>query len=361
MPSMCIWMHRASLAGSRYGTVYLSGDNLVSGTVEINAKPEKTVISTDSIVRFGDLPLLEITKKASVTVQSGKIASMTVASGAKGSVITLSNDVEVDNLTVNAAVSFRGKGEIASAVNNVSGVTYETRPNKVTGKDSSSGSSGETDPDGYFSPSLISPSKSETGVSIGTDIVLAFGRTVYDADGDNLTESYIRRNFELHRSSATGTEISFDVSMSSAHRQITLVPDEKLDYGTRYYVVAKAGVLTDTNGDKNSAISTYFTTVSSGSFSSDTSSKITFSPKNGASDVSTSGKMTITFSSAVYDLDGDHADLLISLPSGDRASRKEHERNDRADLGHHQLDTQGVDRNTGRGLEYQHALLFNRG
>lgn len=295
----------ASLAGSRYGTVDLSGDNLVSGTVEINAKPEKTVISTDSIVRFGDLPFLEIAKKASVTVQSGKIASMTVSSGAKGSVITLSNDVEVDNLTVNAAVSFRGKGEIANAVNNVSGVTYETRPNKLTGKDFSSDSSGETDPDGYFSPSMVSPSKSATGVSISTDIVLAFGRTVYDADGDNLTESYIRRNFELHRSSATGTEISFDVSMSSAHRQITLVPDEKLDYGTRYYVVAKAGVLTDTNGNKNSAISTYFTTVSSGSSSSDTSSKITFSPKNGASDVSTSGKMTITFSSAVYDLDGD--------------------------------------------------------
>lgn len=295
----------ASLAGSRYGTVYLSGDNLVSGTVEISAKPEKTVISADAIVRFGNLPFLEIDKKASVTVQSGKIASMTVSSGAKGSVITLSNDVEVDNLTVNAAVSFRGKGEIANAVNNVSGVTYETRPNQLTGKDSSSDASGETDPDGYFSPSMVSPSKSATGVSISTDIVLAFGRTVYDADGDNLTSSYIRRNFELHRSSATGTEISFDVSMSSAHRQITLVPDETLDYGTRYYVVAKAGVLTDTNGNKNSAISTYFTTVSSGSSSSDTSSTITFSPKNGASDVSTSGKMTITFSSAVYDLDGD--------------------------------------------------------
>lgn len=295
----------ASLAGSRYGTVYLSGDNLVSGTVEISAKPEKTVISADAIVRFGNLPFLEIDKKASVTVQSGKIASMTVSSGANGSVITLSNDVEVDNLTVNAAVSFRGKGEIANAVNNVSGVTYETRPNKLTGKDSSSDDSGETDPDGYFSPSMVSPSKSATGVAISTDIVLAFGRTVYDADGDNLTSSYIRRNFELHRSSATGTEISFDVSMSSAHRQITLVPDETLDYGTRYYVVAKAGVLTDTNGNKNSAISTYFTTVSSGSSSSDTSSKITFSPKNGASDVSTAGKMTITFSSAVYDLDGD--------------------------------------------------------
>lgn len=289
----------ATLSGSDYGTVYLTGEKLISGTVEISAKPEKVVVSASSIVRFDDLPALEIAKKVSTTVQSGNITSMSVASDAAGSVITLANDVYVKDLTVNGAVSFMGSGEIEHARNNVSGVSYETEPNKTSGKDSSSSSDDEN---GSFSPTSLSPSKSATGVSVGTNIILSFNRTLYNDDGDSLTASYVMKNVELRRSSTTGTKIDFDVSLSSARRQITLIPDEDLDSGTRYYVIMKSGVLTDADGNENTSLSYSFTTASSSS--SDSSSKITFSPKDRATGVSTSANLTITFASAVTDIDG---------------------------------------------------------
>ncbi len=294
----------ATLSGSSYGTVYLSGSNLISGTVDISAKPEKVVVSANSILRFEKLPELEIAKKVSTTVQSGTISSMTVSSAAAGSVITLSDDVYVEDLTVNGSASFMGNGEIENAKNNVSGVSYENKPNKVTGKDSASGSD-DSNTDGDFSPTSLSPAKSATGVSVGTNIVLAFGRTLYNDNGGTLTTAYVEKNFEIRRSSTSGTKIDFSASLSTARRQITLKPDSSLDYGTRYYVVAKSGVLTDASENESAAISYSFTTASSSSSDSSSSSKITFSPKNGATDVSADDKLTITFSSAVTDLYGD--------------------------------------------------------
>ncbi|MGN1121364.1 MAG: Ig-like domain-containing protein, partial [Eubacteriales bacterium] len=283
----------AVLNGNGYGTVYLTGEELVGGTVELSGGVSRVVVMANAVLKAGELPQLEVAKKTSLTVQSGDIDSLQVSSGASGSMITLAGGVYVDALTANAACSFMGKGTILSAKNNVSGVTYETKPKQLTGTDSGSTSDPET---GAFSPETLSPAASATGVSVSTGIVLSFDRSIYDKNGNTLTASDLTDYIQLRRSSSTGAAVDFSVTVSGTRSRLTLTPEDDLSAGTRYYVHLDEGAITDANGNPNAALTYYFTTSSSGTSSSQ---KITFSPANAATGVSCSGTLKITFSSAV--------------------------------------------------------------
>ena len=293
----------ATLSGTGYGSVYLNGDDLISGTVYINDPVEKVVVSASAIIRANEISQFNITDKTTVTLQTGNVENMSVLSGSAGSVITLASNVAVENLSVSSACSFMGAGKITNAHNNVSGVTYETKPEKLTGTGTDDDDDDETAADGYFTTSSVYPDKKAVSVSLSSNIVLSFDRAVYDEDGNNITASYIEDCFEIRRSRATGTKVSFSANVTATKTRITLKPDDDLSYDTRYYVVADAGVLTDKDGNKLAALSYYFNTRESSSSSS--SGTITFSPDNGDDDVDTDDTLKITFSKAIRDSDGD--------------------------------------------------------
>lgn len=84
-----------------------------------------------------------------------------------------------------------GAGKITNAHNNVSGVTYETKPEKLTGTGTDDDDDDETVADGYFTTSSVYPDKKAVSVSLSSNIVLSFDRAVYDEDGNDITASYI--------------------------------------------------------------------------------------------------------------------------------------------------------------------------
>ena len=291
----------AVLAGDGYENVYLNGSSLSSGTVDFRADAEKVYISTDAVVRAKELSDVTVDKKASVLLQSGSVEKLSVTSDAAKSVITLASGVTVEDLTINAVCSFMGGGRIRKARSTVSGVTYETEPENQTGV-----VDGNTDRDGSFEPSAFSPENGTTKVAVSSSISISFNRMLYDDDGDSLTNSYLQNCFELRRGSSNGTKEDFTATLSGT-RRVLIRPDDNLSGSTRYYVIVKPGVFTDADGNTNARFSFYFNTASSSSSdssSSQTAGSITFSPKSGATDVSTSDSLKITFSTAVYNSDG---------------------------------------------------------
>ncbi len=300
----------ATLAGDGFGTIYLLGGNMLTGTVEIVDEPNKVIVSASSIISCDNLPNVEFTQKGSYTFQRGTIENMTLSAGAAGSVVTLAADVTVENLTVSGAASFMGSGTIEKADNKVSGVTYETKPKKQTGTTSGTASDDKEEKTDGFMPNSYSPSKNATNVSISADIILYYSTALYDKDGDTVTKAYLEKNVELHRASASGKEVDFDVAVNSTNRRITLVPTDNLDNGVKYYVVIPAGTFTDSEGNPSGTVSYSFTTMKSSSSSNSSNSStsdadITYTPKNKATGVSVSDSLKIVFDSAIKDTDGD--------------------------------------------------------
>lgn len=301
----------ARLAGDGFGTVYVLGDDMLSGTVEFDTEPETVMLSASSIISSKKLPKVVISQKGSYTFQRGAVEELSVSAVAAGSVITLSGSANVDEATVEGAVSFMGSGTIALANNRVSGVTYETKPQKQTGQtvgndDTESGPSTGAS----FQPNSVLPSKNATNVAVSSDIELYYSLPLTDSDGDTVTSSYLKKNIEIHRGTASGAEIDFDAALNSTRRRITLVPNDNLDYGTKYYVVIAKGAFTDPDGNSSGAVSYYFTTKKSSSTGSSTgstgttSADITYTPKNAATDVSVTDSFKITFDKTIKDLDG---------------------------------------------------------
>ncbi len=298
----------ARLVGDGFGTVYLLGDDMLSGTVEFDAEPETVMLSASSIISCKNLPKVVIAQKGSYTFQRGVIEELSVSATAAGSVITLSGSAGVDEATVEGAVSFMGSGTIALANNRVSGVTYETKPQKQTGQNAENDESGSST-GASFQPNSFSPSKNATNVAVSSDIELYYSIPLTDNDGDTITSTYLKKNIEIHRGSVSGTEIDFDAELNSTRRRITLVPNDNLNYGTKYYVVISKGTFTDPDGNSSGAVSYYFTTKTSGGSTTNstgtTSADITYTPKNASTGVSVTDSFKITFDKTIKDLDGD--------------------------------------------------------
>lgn len=291
----------ARLTGNVFASVALSGD-LSSDTVYLKGTFADVTVDCDTTINADTVTKLTVEKKVNLVLQSGTYSNLTVDSKAKGSTINLAKKAVVENATNNGAVTYIGSGTIEKANNAVTGVVFDgVTVNSTTGKDSDKGSSSSSDSE-FFDGITISPTKSKTGVAISSNVTITFSEKVYDTKGNTIDADYVEDNFELRKSSATGTKVAFEATVTSSKR-VVIDPSTNLKNGTKYYVVIPKGVLKNSDGDKNDdEYVSYFTTVTSSSDSSDDDDddvKITFSPDSGDK-VSVDTTIKITFSEKVY-------------------------------------------------------------
>lgn len=303
----------ATLSGDVFTNVNLYGDDLSSDTVYLKGNFENVYINCDATVNADSVSLLTLTKKTNFVLQSGEVGILTVESGAKGSTINLSKKTTVEKAINNAAVTYIGSGTVNVAQNNVTGVVFNgVTVKSTTGKkpDSSDNDDDNASTDSEFYDGLtVSPTKSKTNVSVSTNITIKFPDKVYNKSGKTLDGEYVEDNFEVRKSSTTGTKVAFEASVTSS-KNILIKPTASLKNNTKYYVIIPKGVLKNADGEKNDAdYVTYFTTVKSSSSDddddNDTSSdvKVTFTPDSGDK-ASTDTTIKITFSQKLYRTSG---------------------------------------------------------
>ena len=301
----------ASVSGEGAGNIILQGSGLASETTEILASADKVYVYSDAVIKAGALDKLEVKDSASLIIQSGSVKNMEIDAKAAGSVVTLSEGVKVENLTVSGACSFMGKGKIVNANNKVSGVTYATDPEKITGIPESDGSSeGGDDKEevkGTLVPLSVSPKNGEADIPVSAVISVSFNSALYDANGNSVTNSYIEQTVEVRKSSSGGTKIYFEADLTSSKR-FEIDPDGALDDGIKYYVIIPAGTFKDADGNTNAKLTYYFITRDDSYYDDDytgstgtstVSGSISFSPSSGKEDVDIDDDIKITFPSAI--------------------------------------------------------------
>ena len=282
------------LRGSGFGSINLSGEELYAGSVAIIGDCDTVYVNESAIIKasLGQIKNMNVTEKVNLVIQSGSIENLVVDAAAAGSTITLSQNTTVLNATVNAAVSFLGLGQIDSAYNAVTGITYETKPGTVSGKSS-------TDKNNESLSVTVTPANGKTGVSELSTVILKFDDKVYDDSGEELTSTYLKNHIKIRKGSKTGTSITFTTVVSTAGNTITLTPSSYLVEDQTYYVVIDEDTFYDEDGKTNKEISSYFKVGST-----DSDATITFSPKSGATGVDQDTEIKITFSSSITRANG---------------------------------------------------------
>lgn len=286
--------YAADISGDNIEKVTLCGDDLLSGTVELSGEIDQVVVQKDTVLKIYDsAEKVTVEDTVNLIIQSAEIKEFVVNSAAKDSTITLSNGVQIQNAQVNAAVSFIGKGKIIRANNAVTGISYETKPVTVTGK----ASIGDGKEGGLDNPE-ITPKNAATDVEKDSNITISFDEQLYNANSRAITPDYIKDILLVTKSSTSGTEVDFTVTISSGKR-IVINPVESLSEKTKYYVTIPENKLYNEDGDSNALIRTYFTTEDSGVISG-----IKFAPANNATDVDIDTNITLTFDEAMYRASG---------------------------------------------------------
>lgn len=287
----------AEINGGEIKDVVLEGAALISGITEIQADIETLDINSSAVLKAQKVGSVNVGQKGSVTLQGMTIENMSVLSGAAGSVITLAENVKVNELTVNAAVSFMGTGKIEKANNKVSGVSYETKPEVLSGIEPSEEGEEPVAP-GTFKPVSISPANGTTGVLVTANLAVYFEDDVYTASGASVTSSYLEDCFEIRKGTTSGTKVEFIPTVSST-KKFSIYPTSDFAYGTKYYLVVKEGMFRDADGNVNAKATYSFTTEA------EETADITFSPASGKTGVDCAGALKITFSGAIVDKNGD--------------------------------------------------------
>ena len=223
---------------------------------------------------------------------SGIIKALNVKG--KNADIELDKKSTVTTATADAQCDFTGEGTISTLVANASGITYETKPNKITGN-------GVTKSDTSSALEYsITPKNGATDVDVDTSIKITFSNPVTKYNGDAVTSTNLTSLISLKKSKSSGTSVTFKASINSKGTVITITPKSSFDEDTKYYVVIDKNTFKDSNGNGNAAVSSYFTTEDETS-----TGDIKFTPKNGATGVDTDVEPTIKFSTAITDYDGD--------------------------------------------------------
>ncbi len=141
----------------------------------------------------------------------------------------------------------------------------------------------------------FTPADEETDVEVDSNIKVYFEENVYQANGSELTATYVANNvFELLEGDEDGEPVSFAVTFSSDKRTITLNPYEDLEGDTTYTIVLVAGSLVNDDDVENGKVVSTFTTEAS----ADT--KIVSTPEDKATGVSVSTSIEVKFASKIY-------------------------------------------------------------
>ncbi|MBR2021340.1 MAG: S-layer homology domain-containing protein, partial [Clostridia bacterium] len=301
----------ATLTGDDFKKVVLSGEELSAGTVKLEGTFADVTVEADAFVAAETVKAMAVTKKVSLSIQSGTVEKLTVESGAKGATINLASKVVVEKAENKAAVSYVGGGKIELAVNEVTGVSFDgVTVEKQEGKKGDGDSVGSKTDDKFFEDVTVTPAKGKTNQAISVNVQLTFIKNVLDKKGEKLTADYIEDNFELRKSTASGTKIAYEATVASTGKKITINPVANLTNGSTYYLVIPKGVLTYDDGSENDKFETYFKTAAANDDEKDDEDEnagddedeettVTMSPKNGAEDVSIGTTIKLTFDGTV--------------------------------------------------------------
>lgn len=286
-----VTLSETSLMGTGFENVTLTGSALASSTVKLSGTFDKLTVQNSTVISHsgGKITQMDITGKSSTVIQKGAVTNLTVEEAAAGSTISMAKGVSVDKATLNGLTTFYGEGTIATAVENVNGITYETQPGKITNN--------ADNKDGILQPTVV-PSKGAGGVETTASISLVFDEAIYNASGNSISASYIGNSVvELRRNGSNGTKIAFTAYVNG--RTVTIRPDAELSPGSTYYIIVKGGTLKNSAGQRNTEYSSYFSTKSTS-----TSLNATVSPANGATGVAISSAITLTFNDVLFNYNG---------------------------------------------------------
>lgn len=304
--STSIWkealLETSSLDGGLFGT----------GFDRIN------IYGSGDVTLDGNFPAVDIKGSGAVCdFAAGTITTVTIDAAGKNSEVILGDYATVTTADVNGAAAFKGTGKIKTMNANVSGITYETKPEKVVTK---TGVTGPTYSDASLNIS-ISPGKGDTDVDIASDIVLSFASAIKKYNGKAIANDDLESMIELRKGSSSGTKIAFSATINSTKKKVTITPDSVLDYNTKYYVIMKADTVKDADGEGNDAFSAYFTTEK------EETADIAVSPKHKATNVGVSDNITLTFAVAMRMRDNSaltssNLDDVIELRKGSSSGTK---------------------------------------
>lgn len=259
----------SGLTGTGFNAVTLSGSSL----------------KTQAVTLRGAFTAVTAATPAKFSLASGSIASLGVMKAAAGSTFALAAGTNVAAATINGAAAFTGTGTISSAVQNVSGVTFQTKPTSLTGSAASS--------TGNVLTPTITPANGANGVTTLPTVRLTFQTALYNSSGTSLTAANVASNvLELRKGSTAGTATVYSATVSTDRKTISVTPVSALASGTTYYVIIRAGRLKTSTGAANSELTFSFTTAGT--------LIPTITPANGSTNVPIGSNLTLTFSEAAY-------------------------------------------------------------
>lgn len=269
----------------------------------------------------GNFPVVNVEGKSSaVTLESGKITTLTVARSGRYSDITLTGKAQVSEATVNSESYFHGTGTIQHMSVNSDDVTYETKPKKMTVGINYDRAVGEADTSTDLEVD-IDPDNRDDNVGLDAKITLTFNTSVKLATGVQISASNIKNFVTLHTASRGGIIIDCNGTINAAKKIVTLTPKAELSPNTRYYVVLADETVMNANGSKNDGDYIYFTTGTESS-----NSLASYDPDDGDRGVSVGASIRIRFSDdvVVYGSGAEVTDAYlqqcITFKSGDGTS-----------------------------------------
>ncbi|MBE6680866.1 MAG: hypothetical protein E7600_01095 [Ruminococcaceae bacterium] len=223
---------------------------------------------------------------------SGTSTAFTATVASSNKKITIKPEDNYKNSTKYYLVIPAGVLTYEDGTENDEFVTYFTTIAAPNDKDDDS-SSNEDDENASVT---MSPKSGSEDVSVNSSIKLTFSGTLKAYSG-TLDEDYIEEEaIEIREGSKTGDTVSFSASVSG--KTITLVPSRLLG-STDYYVIILGNKL-KVGGDTLSKTTLSFTT--------EEGTAISISPASGATNVSTTPEITVSFAEPMLNYKGDELD-----------------------------------------------------
>ena len=224
----------------------------------IYAFPDITIKRAADVTLKGSFPSVTINgSKASLTLASGDIATLTVTEDGEYSDIVLSGKSSIANAIVEAECYFHGTGSISYMEVGADDVTYETKPDKMVVGLSMDRPVSEGEEEIEVT---IKPSNKADDVDVDTKITVTFSTAVLLANGSAVAASSVSNFLTLHTGTLTGAAVSCTATVNSAKKVITLTPAAKLAEYTKYYIVLSDSALKNIGDYYNDAEKSYFTT-----------------------------------------------------------------------------------------------------
>lgn len=270
-------IHKTDLAT---GATLTENGIYAGGFEKVNLSGSK--LSSQQVTMTGMFMDVNLDSATNLSLRSGWIQNLRLASSASGSKISLLSGTRVERAELNGRGDFTGSGTIQVAILNNTGSTFETAPLRMEGKTS-------------LIPS-ISPKNGATGVSVSDNIRLSFNEIPYTSSNSVVTTSYVEGSvIELRSGSETGSTVSFSASLGNNNRDMTIDPRDTLSSGTRYYVIVKSA-LRNSRGDVNDRMVFSFTTQNG--------LNPTVYPANGATNIPVSTSLRLEFGENVKQPNG---------------------------------------------------------